>query len=92
MFRTGAHLYLVPSGVTQTRKSKGGASVFALTQTKPPLCPLPCLAMGRLKVFDHESLRAPPVKSGSEDPFFIAENVREHFKIQIACENLIWHS
>ena len=71
MFRTEAHLYVIPSGVIQTRKSKDGASVFALIEAKRPLLPLPCLAMGRLTLFDRESLRAAPVKSGSEDPFFI---------------------
>lgn len=31
VFRAGAQLYVIPSGLTQSRKSKNGASVLGLT-------------------------------------------------------------
>lgn len=70
------------------KKSKIG---FALITEFLPF-PLSHLAMGGLTLLNCGGLRASLVKSGTENSHSASADVRECFKIQIVCENLIWHS
>lgn len=71
------------------KKSKTG---FALISTKFLPFPLPQLAMSGLTLLNCDGLGASLVKSGTENFHPASADVRKHFKIQIVCENLIWHS